>query len=81
MKNYKKRFYQTYQNISNYKLRICIPEIYSEDELDELDYNEYITRSNQPYVIYKKYHKVGNDYITYSPEYYTYYIKYLKDFE
>lgn len=37
-----------------------------------MDYNEYITRSNQPYVIYKKYHKVGNDYITYSPEYYTY---------
>ena len=28
---------------NNFKLRICISEIYSEDELDELDYNEYIT--------------------------------------
>ena len=26
-----------------FKLRICTPEIYNEDELDELDYNEYVT--------------------------------------
>ena len=57
---------------------IQITEKYMEvlDGRDEfvyiMDYNEYITRNNQPYVIYKKYHKVGNDYITYSPEYYTY---------
>lgn len=57
---------------------IQITEKYMEvlDGRDEfvyiMDYNEYITRTNQPYVIYKKYHKVGNDYITYSPEYYTY---------
>ena len=37
-----------------------------------MDYTQYITRNNDPYVIYKKYHKVENDYIIYSPEYYTY---------
>ena len=31
------------QNYNGFKLRINLSEIYSEDELDELDYNEYVT--------------------------------------
>ena len=31
------------QSYKGFKLRVCIPEIYNEDDLDELDYNEYVT--------------------------------------